>query len=693
MKRLASLLAVLIIVSVSIIQAQDTIVFKSPLEINGVQQADSIICVMQNGNYSADVKQLMELVGGEYYPFAGKFFIYGFATQYGKILSFSRDDFATGFYKSNPIVMLPPARKIQYDGVLLQVAPTNFLSKALGDTVYYDKSLMTLIVTIDPPDTIGSVIPDAADLAKSLKQNGYHVRQAGIDHTNAITICNAGYAPDCQGNNAGFPYFVINMPPAPSYDTLYNSTILFNLRNDEAIIAIGKTPPECKYFSYRSYLVSRLYTIPDITRKKIYASLGDATSCYSMKPNLPIVEMFERDFAVISASDSIIAYQVKQLIMNNTTIPEGDIYFDVIPSDIYRFGFSQLADWGNFLHRASIFTNSSAGNAYINNPTLEILRVTPITPNTPVYLSNPALKSRITGNDEFYLNDEFEQLEHSLFNNYINDYDVAFLDPCVWLMEGYQAIQEMKNVLGEVRDALYIRTESFSFNEDDIIVVYGVNHTKTGKAVYSNVSCYRDSIFAGYGGIKNNQYEKTAREYIADTAIADYFFVYKFARYPIANDSNVYIVPQDTDNNLLGINFGGHAFMAFRAYIDTTSKVGPSPQEVIFSRALLLRPKGSGFGDIERNSTLELSLFPNPVHDEVVFVITTQKPAVITMSIYNMAGQFIDQPLVNTTIINTEEITWNVPKRMNRGVYIIRMYSVENGSNKMNLVSKKIVVN
>lgn len=693
MKKVVSLTVGLIVVFLSTIQAQDTIVFKSPLEINGVQQTDSILCAKQDGNYSTDVKQLMEAVGGEYYPFANKFLIHGFTTQYGKIISYARDSFSTGFYKSIPLDMLPPAQKIEYAGTLLQFAPINFLSKALGDTVYFDETSMVLQVIIDPPDTIGCIIPKAAELAKSLQQNGYLVRQAGIDHTNAITVCNAGYTPDCNGNNAGFPYIIINMPPTQTFDTLYNFPGIYNLRNDEAIIVIGKTPPKCKYFSYRSYLVSRFFSAPSITRKKFYASLGDAKSCYSMNENVPINEMFERDFAIISAADSCIAYKSKQLILDNTNIPESDIYFDIIPAEIYKFGFSPIADWGSFLHRASIFENDSAGTEYVNNPTLEVLRVTPGTANTPVYLPNPPLTSRITGNDEFYLNEDFEYLEHALFNEYNTDFDVSFLDPSVWLMEGYQAIQEMENVLGEVRDALYIRTESFNFNEDDIIVVYGVNHTKTGKAVYTNVSCYRDSIYAGYGGIKNTQYEKTAREYFTDTTTADYFFIYKFARDSITNDPNVFIVPQDTANNLLGINYGGRAFMAFRAYIDTASKVGPSPQEIIFSRAMLLRQKGSGFTDIKKSSNVELSVFPNPINDFTEFKITTKNPTHITITIYNIAGQLIDRPVRNKMITKTEKIKWNVPKNLNGGVYIVRLYTIEKGDNKLNCTSKKIIVN
>jgi hypothetical protein len=646
----------------------------------------------QNGNYSTEVKHLMEAAGGKFFPFADVFMIHGFGTQYGRILSFARDGFDTGFYKSIVVKMLPPAQKIEHSGKVLQFAPVNFLSEALGDTVYFDDVSGTLQVLTHPADTIGSVIPAAAAVAKSLEQSGYFVSQAGINHTNAIDLCNAGYTTNCQGNNAGFPYIVINMPPAPTFDTLNNFTVIFNLRNDEAVLLIGKTPPKCKYFSYRSYLAGRVYTVPAINLKKLYASLGDTKSCYSMNKNVPLNDMFERNFALICAADSNIAFQTKQKILENTTIPESDIYFDIIPGDIFKFGFAPASDWGSFLHRASIFENDSTGKAYVNNPTLEVLRVTPATPRTPVFLATPPLTERNTGVDEFFLNDDFDYFEKALFNDYKTDYSVSFLDPSVWLMEGYQAIQEQKDVLGEVRDALYIRTDPFNFNKDDIVLVYGVNHTKTGKAIYTNVSCYRDTLYAGFGGIKNTQYEKSARKYFSDTTTADYFFLYKFARSPIANDTNVFIVPQDTARNMTGINFGARSFMGFRAYVDTTTKVGPSPDEIIYSRAMLLRPKGSGFADIGKSGNADWSVMPNPAHDVADFEIIAKNPTDITIIVSNLAGQVIDRPVKNKLISGTEKITWNIPEGIAKGVYTVRLYTLEKGQHQLFCTTKKIVI-
>jgi hypothetical protein len=56
-------------------------------------------------------------------------------------------------------------------------------------------------------------------------------------------------------------------------------------------------------------------------------------------------------------------------------------------------------------------------------------------------------------------------------------------------------------------------------------------------------------------------------------------------------DETTFVVPIDKKNTYEGINYGDNAFMGFRAYIDPTTKVGPSASEVILDRVIILKPK------------------------------------------------------------------------------------------------------
>lgn len=682
----------LALVSGMVCFSQQNNAFKCPYKINGLLQSDSLVCTISSNHILVDAKTFMKSSGGEYYPFPDMFNVSGFATQYGKTISYTRADYDTGFYNSQPVSMIPPVEKVSFEGKELFAAPLGFLSRAIGDTVFYDSGENILEIYTTPPDTIGSIFAGTYNVARIFKDDGYYIRQAAISHTNAITLCNAGYVPNCNGNNASFPYFVINMPPSPVCDTAYTITALYNMRNDEAIITMGLTPPECKYYSYRSYMVNRFFALPQPTRLKIYASLGDTRNLYTMNTSVPINERFERPFAVISAADSIIAYKAKDIILNNTIISEEDIHFDIVPHDLFYFGFNIYADWGNFLHRASIFKDEEAGKNYINNPSLEVLRVTPSTPSTPQYFETPPLRNRISGTNEFYLLNDFYHMEQAIFQKYVSSYDITMLNPSVWLVEGYEALQERLDVLGETRDALYVRTDAFSFNEDDIVIVYGVNHTKTGKAVYTNVSCYQDTLFAGFGGIKNMQYEKSAREFFQDTLTADNFFTYKFTRHPISGDPYVYVVPTDTLHNMLGIDLGRTAFIGFRAYIDTTTLVGPSATEIIMSKAILLRPRGYGFIDVEHERTVDLNVFPNPGDEVLYFKLDANEKIELSIEIYNSEGQLVDQPVSWLVADGEKIIEWKVPSGLQPGNYFARMVYYSQSGLYYNILTRAIIL-
>jgi hypothetical protein len=59
--------------------------------------------------------------------------------------------------------------------------------------------------------------------------------------------------------------------------------------------------------------------------------------------------------------------------------------------------------------------------------------------------------------------------------------------------------------LGETNDTLYLQSQSFELLEDDLIVIYGVNHEVTGKAIYANASCYGSDKINGVGGVTSSK--------------------------------------------------------------------------------------------------------------------------------------------------------------------------------------------
>ncbi len=518
------------------------------------------------------------------YPFAENS---GIAVQYGEKISFAGVGFIKGFCSLVEVTMEPPI-ELSQDTIW---APLNFFAQSVSGDIAFLKSERIIDVTMPEPHEIGYLIPETRKVADAL-DGKFVARQGGINLANAIQLFAAGYLPDCNGNNASFPYLVLQSPPSPRTDIIAQLPLIFQMDKDEAFVVIGRTPPECKYYSYRSYLVNRYYeqeTPP--TRKKIYASLGDTINNYNITRYHGYVDAYESPIVIISTGNLKTQEAVRDAVVQ-AGITEDHILYDIIPADIVRFGLDRYADGLNLLHRASIFSNDQKGQAYTDQPTVEILRVTPKESMEFVPLNAPPLRERATGVTEDDVNDQLRGTLGLLRTEIINRYGSGYryykdMDTTTWLIEGQEAIEEGVNVLGETRDTLYTRTESFPLEEEDFIVAYGVNHNTTMKDVYGNVSIYGAEYFNGFGGIKNSDYEGTALNYLPDVdpELADMLYVYKFARTAIDNDT--FVIPRNEDNSYMGLNDGDLAFMGFRAYVDVTTTVGTIIDEIIPDRAIL----------------------------------------------------------------------------------------------------------
>ncbi len=66
------------------------------------------------------------------------------------------------------------------------------------------------------------------------------------------------------------------------------------------------------------------------------------------------------------------------------------------------------------------------------------------------------------------------------------------LKTSIWLLEGYDAIQEGIDALGENRDTATSAADQFTLGDDprEFVIVYGVNHAAFGKVTYNNFSIY-----------------------------------------------------------------------------------------------------------------------------------------------------------------------------------------------------------
>ena len=481
--------------------------------------------------------------------------------------------------------------------------PQSFLEAVVNGTIELNESFKLIEVTAPDPQQIGDIIPAASPLSQALENLDYTVQQGDICLSNAIDVCFAGYSPNANGNNANFPYLCILAPQPPDAEHAISFTqIGFSLREDEGLVIIGRTPPACDYYSYRSYMMTRcLSSVNPFQRVKIYTQLGDPINNYNVLESLfyapgstGIAGTYESPFIIVSTPDQQL-YQDVLTAVSAAGLNRDEVLLDVIDQNLVRLGNDDFADTVNFLHRVSNFADHAAGQAYVNRPTLEVLRLTPNTPRSAAFLSPFAPRTRGSGVTEAALAPAMAQLRQAIIDKYSPDYNISELNTNIWLEKsGADAIAALEDVLGETRDTLYLNSDNFQFNQDTMVIVYGVNHVLIPKSVYNNVSCYGAQYANGFGGITNDMYTgNVGSNFPALSGVADMdkLYVWKFARTQL--DANTFAVPQDVNGDLKGINNGDNAFMVFRIYVDPNSPdlIGPEPTEIIFDRAMVLTPK------------------------------------------------------------------------------------------------------
>lgn len=483
---------------------------------------------------------------------------------------------------------------------------------------------------------------DKMDFISILIKRGFVVQEGSIRYIDILKLCSEGIVNSALGNNVGAPYAVCLLPPAPNQDpsigqnppigytpenpTNYPANIDYiapgftsKLRPDEAIVLIGMTPPPALYYSFRSYLGF----VPDKPEKDyseaitagndytgfyhmIYASLGDQLNNYNLwtenTPQGARGNPFHSSMIIISTADRNINEQIRDALGSAGYRPD-IMNDDNIPVDLVNMGLEKGKDTFIYMMRIALWADPSIGSHYLNHID-QFIQVFRITPKYPYANPNPwpvpTLKIRETGITEYQViptcRNDLDHLRNEIIKKYGNtEYDHIDLDFTVGIPDNYNAILRDLNVYGDNRDAVYFKTEDFQLtSDDDFIIVYGINHERTGKAIYSNASFYGVELFNGVAGAFSTvQFPDTAVHFFpTGYEYAGYYYVYKMAR--TADEDNVVIIPFSTGNPLgkaYGVDNNQDVRIVFRVYLDQISMVGPYIFDIIWDRAILFVKK------------------------------------------------------------------------------------------------------
>ncbi len=190
------------------------------------------------------------------------------------------------------------------------------------------------------------------------------------------------------------------------------------------------------------------------------------------------------------------------------------------------------------------------------------------------------------------------------------------LTPTVWLQESFPALQADEDVIGEGRDALYLRNAgTFSLADDEFLVLYGVNHQATGKATYSNFSIYDSCKACGVTAENNATFAGSARSYFTPAQQpphVDQLYAWRVARKPLHDKDPKHSTLLPTGPCPGAVAIGNQLFVGFRSYVEPATAIGPDPAEILFDRVIKFSPNAPVLSDI-KFSTGQVADSPFPL--------------------------------------------------------------------------------
>lgn len=441
---------------------------------------------------------------------------------------------------------------------------------------------------------------DISALRSALEEDGFIVQEGILSYFDIIGLYNKGLIQSCFGNNPATPYVAFWLPAGPGQTgrsllkTPGGLAVDWHLRQDEAVVYIGKTPPECSYFSYRSYVFDKFYPNEGVY-KRIFGDLGDALNLRTIKtegtPDGTDGDPFDETTLIVSTADKGIDERVRNAA-ESAGYPPSIMNTDVIPSSILNMGLENRSDTFAFVIRVNFFKDEVAGEAYVSDPPGTVLRITPAEPATLDPYKVPDLRVRGSGNaSELDLTPNLNDLRRAILDRYA-DLEANELETHVWLYtppQGYDGIQRGANVFGPNRDTFYLNSTSFTLGDDpeEFLIVYGVNHAATGKATYSNFALYGADILNGVGCVNSQDLSGTAKEYLPENPDADLLYVWKVAR-NCSGDPHCLEIPWGV--KAYGIELDQPAYVGFRGYLEQNMAVSSSYDEILYDRVIKFSP-------------------------------------------------------------------------------------------------------
>jgi hypothetical protein len=438
------------------------------------------------------------------------------------------------------------------------------------------------------------------DLSDAFDAQGLTASEGVVD---VFRIEDCQQLDDCFGNNASSPYLLFYLPgedgapdSLPTGDFTNPEDIpttlgpTHRLRDRDAVVITGITPPASRYFGITPYLFGRYDDAGEMV--PVFASLADTVNQLVLSPDGE--SPWQRPFALIVTSDQDTEQRARQALAS-TGLGEQDIHTVPLDRARGRFGFGAEDDTWMMLGRVALFEDASAGDAFLASPTMSVYRVTGETASQP--LTVPPRTPRGGFGDESALQGGLDALDAAIRDALADvpheDVPISSSSLVATALDPTRCVDQLLECKGDNSDTTYAvgpldvvsGTGSLTLQDDAYFVIYGVNHAAAGRARYANTVIYEASKRAGVVSYDSDAMPGSAAVYLPDHPDRDALFAVEVRR-DCGDRAHCITLP----STFPGVAPSQDLFFVFRAYLDPEGLVSPDHSEILTERVIWVRP-------------------------------------------------------------------------------------------------------
>jgi hypothetical protein len=394
--------------------------------------------------------------------------------------------------------------------------------------------------------------------------------------------------PTCFGSNPSSPYGY------PDFD----GTMDLRMDPSDAVVVFMRTPPTVRYFAFTQYLFDRASS----SKPFIFGSLSDSLNQLkfsTLGSAGPGQNLFNQYAVLVWTADLNTLASVKAMLARQG-IKDSEVNFVPLPVGLPVFmGRDAGADTFSLLMRTALPTSQADHDFYLADKPFRVLRVGPVAPPAAAPAPIIGYASEVTGRAEDpALATALAALVADIKSRYARTFN--FKDQAVAFSKrlGWECFADDVDCPGgDNHDALYskdLTKDLVVANLKDVVIIAGVNHQKTGKALYTNHAVVDPVKTAGIVSVEDPQLTSQSALYHAgvklpnDPRVQQYAKLYAYA-FSYDCDGLKYCrnIPAPTVSNPVGLVPGAAFTVWGRTYVEPSTGVRPALAEVVRHQVLV----------------------------------------------------------------------------------------------------------